>query len=88
MHEENGVKFYLSAGVKEIIGEDGKVGVPSMSWSKEWVAGNIRLKSFSTLKVRVLNTYNIGDYVWESTLDVVEGVHVCTTFVMELFLFA
>lgn len=25
MHEENGVKFYLSAGVKEIVGVDGKV---------------------------------------------------------------
>lgn len=28
MHEENGVKFYLEAGVKEIVGEGGKaVGV-------------------------------------------------------------
>ena len=25
MHEENGVKFYLSAGVKEIVGDEGKV---------------------------------------------------------------
>lgn len=25
MHEENGVKFYLSAGIKEIVGEVGKV---------------------------------------------------------------
>ncbi len=25
MHEENGVKFYLSAGVKDIVGEEGKV---------------------------------------------------------------
>ena len=25
MHEENGVKFYLNAGVKEIVGEEGKV---------------------------------------------------------------
>ena len=25
MHEEKGVKFYLSAGVKEIVGKDGKV---------------------------------------------------------------
>ena len=25
MHEEKGVKFYLSAGVKEIVGVDGKV---------------------------------------------------------------
>ena len=25
MHEENGVKFYLSSGVKEIVGEEGKV---------------------------------------------------------------
>ena len=25
MLEENGVKFYLSAGVKELVGEDGKV---------------------------------------------------------------
>ena len=25
MHEEKGVKFYLSAGVKEIVGENGKV---------------------------------------------------------------
>ena len=25
MHEENGVKFYLSAGVKELVGENGKV---------------------------------------------------------------
>lgn len=25
MHEEHGVKFYLNAGVKEIVGEGGKV---------------------------------------------------------------
>ena len=25
MHEENGVKFYLSAGIKEIVGKEGKV---------------------------------------------------------------
>ena len=25
MHEENGVKFHLSAGVKEIVGAEGKV---------------------------------------------------------------
>ena len=25
MQEENGIKFYLSAGVKEIVGENGKV---------------------------------------------------------------
>ena len=27
MLEENGVKFYLSAGVKELVGEEGKVRV-------------------------------------------------------------
>ena len=27
MHEENGVKFYLSAGVKEMVGENGKVPI-------------------------------------------------------------
>ena len=27
MLEENGVKFYLSAGVKELVGEEGKVRI-------------------------------------------------------------